>query len=342
MRPAVFFDRDGTLIRERRYLHRPEEVELLPGGARAVRLARRRGYAAVLVTNQSGVGRGKYTPADVDACHARLAELLAAEGTRLDGVYACPHAPDDGCACRKPAPGMLRRAARELSLDLARSVVVGDKRADLEAARAVGAEGRVVTTGHGRAEATQLAAEGVLAPGETATNAWHAVRAAIGETLGTITTAEDAAPEVERAKALGQTVVFANGHFDVLHVGHIRYLQGARALGDLLVVGVNDDASTRALKGEGRPITPAAERLEILAAMDCVDYAFAFSGTDVSKVLLSLKPDIHAKGTDYTEDTVPEKDVVRSYGGRVAITGDPKDHSSSEMIGRMGGGGERA
>lgn len=334
MRPAVFFDRDGTLIREREYLADPDGVELLPGAAAAVRLARRSGYAAVLLTNQSGVGRGRFTVDDVAAVHARLAELLAAEGAVLDGVYLCPHAPppegEVGCECRKPAPGLALRAAEELGLDLARSIVVGDKSADAALARRIGARGLWVATGHGRREA-------VTAQEATPPHAGvlDAVRSALGDGVGKIRTLEDLADELERARRLGQRVVFANGHFDVLHVGHIRYLRGARRLGDVLVVAVNDDASTRALKGPDRPITPVAERLEILEALECVDFLLAFEGRDVSKVLLTLRPDVHAKGTDYTEESVPEKDVVASYGGRVAITGDPKDHSSSEIIARM-------
>ncbi|MFN2453754.1 MAG: adenylyltransferase/cytidyltransferase family protein [Pyrinomonadaceae bacterium] len=127
-------------------------------------------------------------------------------------------------------------------------------------------------------------------------------------------------------------VVLANGCFDVLHVGHIRYLEGARLLGDILIVGINSDAQVRALKGEGRPFVPERERAEIIAAVRAVDYVTIFSEPTVEELLRALRPDVHAKGTDYTEETVPERDVVRSYGGRVAIVGDPKDHSSTEMV----------
>jgi len=129
--------------------------------------------------------------------------------------------------------------------------------------------------------------------------------------------------------------VLANGCFDVLHVGHVRYLEAARALGDLLIVGVNSDEQTRRLKGEGRPLMPQDQRAEIISAIEAVDLVTIFSEPSVEELLLALKPDIHAKGTDYTEDSVPERDVVRSFGGRVAIVGDPKDHSSSEMIEKL-------
>ncbi len=130
-------------------------------------------------------------------------------------------------------------------------------------------------------------------------------------------------------------IVLANGCFDVLHAGHVRYLQGARALGDILVVGVNSDTHVAKLKGEGRPILPQAERAEIVAALQAVDLVTIFDEPTVTELLLAVKPEVHAKGTDYTEETVPERDVVRSYGGRVAIVGDPKDHSTSEIIRRF-------
>ena len=134
------------------------------------------------------------------------------------------------------------------------------------------------------------------------------------------------------ARQQGRRIVFANGCFDVLHVGHVRYLEAAKALGDLLIVGVNSDDQARKLKGGGRPLLPQDHRAEIIASLEAVDLVTIFSEPTVEQLLLALKPDIHAKGTDYTEDSVPERDVVRSYGGRVAIAGDQKDHSSSEII----------
>ena len=143
--------------------------------------------------------------------------------------------------------------------------------------------------------------------------------------------------EVETARAAGARIVLANGCFDVLHVGHIRYLAGARELGDVLVVGINSDDQVVIQKGAGRPILPASERAEIVAALEAVTYVTIFDEPTVEQLLLALKPDIHAKGTDYTTETVPERDVVRSYGGQVAIVGDPKDHSTSEILRRLQG-----
>ena len=140
---------------------------------------------------------------------------------------------------------------------------------------------------------------------------------------------------VAEARKQGELIVLANGCFDVLHVGHIRYLEAAKAMGDLLIVGINSDKQARRLKGDGRPVLSQDHRAEIVAALDAVDFVTIFEEPTVEQLLLALKPDVHAKGTDYTEDSVPERDVVRSYGGRVAIAGDPKDHSSSEMIDKV-------
>ena len=146
---------------------------------------------------------------------------------------------------------------------------------------------------------------------------------------------QDLAVRVEAERTKGATIVLANGCFDVLHVGHTRYLSGARALGDLLVVGVNSDDQVRVQKGPGRPILPAAERAELVASLESVDYVTVFEEPTVEELLMTLKPDVHAKGTDYTEETVPERQVVRSYGGRVAIVGDPKDHSTTSLLTRL-------
>ena len=146
---------------------------------------------------------------------------------------------------------------------------------------------------------------------------------------------DELAHRVAELRETGASIVLANGCFDVLHVGHVRYLQGAKALGDLLIVGVNSDEQVRRLKGAGRPVTSENERAEIVASLECVDLVTIFSEPTVEALLLAIKPDVHAKGTDYTEDTVPERGAVHSYGGRVAIVGDPKEHSTSEMIGRL-------
>jgi len=137
------------------------------------------------------------------------------------------------------------------------------------------------------------------------------------------------------ARREGRTVALANGCFDVLHVGHARYLEGAAAEADLLVVGINADASVRRLKGPGRPVLPQEDRARLVAALRVVDHVVVFEEDDVRALLVALRPDVHCKGTDYTAESVPERDTVRSYGGRVAIVGDPKDHDTRKLIARI-------
>jgi rfaE bifunctional protein nucleotidyltransferase chain/domain len=136
----------------------------------------------------------------------------------------------------------------------------------------------------------------------------------------------------ERLRQEHRRIVFANGCFDILHVGHVRYLEEAKRCGDVLVVGVNSDRAVAALKGEGRPILPEAGRAELVAALESVDYVVIFDGLTAAEILLDLLPDVHCKGTDYSKESVPERDVVKGFGGEVRIVGDPKNHSTRELL----------
>lgn len=153
--------------------------------------------------------------------------------------------------------------------------------------------------------------------------------------MGEVVSAETLKTLVAAEHAAGRTVALANGCFDLLHVGHVRYLDAARREADRLAVAVNDDESVRRLKGEGRPVLDAAARAELVAALRSVDYVVVFSEPNVERLLRLIRPDVHCKGTDYTADTVPERDVAREVGARVAIVGDPKDHSTQALLGRL-------
>jgi D-glycero-beta-D-manno-heptose 1-phosphate adenylyltransferase len=153
--------------------------------------------------------------------------------------------------------------------------------------------------------------------------------------MGEILSREQLAGRVRENRARGLTHAFANGCFDLLHVGHVRYLDAARREADRLIVAVNDDRSMRGLKGPNRPILPEADRAELVAALRAVDYVVIFPEPTVTPLLELLKPEVHCKGTDYTVETVPERDTVRAYGGRIAIVGDPKDHSTRDLLARL-------
>lgn len=154
--------------------------------------------------------------------------------------------------------------------------------------------------------------------------------------MGEVLSVEELAARLAELRRAGRRVAFANGHFDLMHVGHLRYLRAARAEGDALVVAINDDDSVERLKGPGRPIVPAAERAELLAGLVPVDFVVVFAGDTPAPLLARLRPDVHCKGTDYgTPERVPEFEIVRAYGGRTVLVGDPKDHATSDLIARV-------
>jgi rfaE bifunctional protein nucleotidyltransferase chain/domain len=154
--------------------------------------------------------------------------------------------------------------------------------------------------------------------------------------VGEILARDTLVTRLASARAAGRTIAFANGCFDILHVGHVRYLEAAAQEADLLVVAINDDQSVRTLKGGGRPILAADHRAELVAALRSVDFVVIFPEATVTPLLEALHPDVHCKGTDYTVDTVPERETVKAYGGRIAIVGDPKDHSTRDLLARIG------
>ena len=154
----------------------------------------------------------------------------------------------------------------------------------------------------------------------------------MGQALGL----DELASRLRNLRAEGKTVALANGHFDLIHVGHLRYLRAARAEADVLVVALNDDASVERLKGPGRPIVPAAERAELLAALEPVDFVVVFAGDSPGPLIERLRPEVHCKGPDYgSPELVPEYEIVKAYGGRTALVGDPKDHATSELIAKI-------
>ncbi len=356
----MFLDRDGTLIKEKEYLRDPAQLELEQGAAEAVKRLNRCGIPVILVTNQSGIARGYYTDQDFQDVQRALAESLEARDAHLDGVYFCPHHPDGSeeayqreCTCRKPATGMLERASRELGIALKGSYVVGDKLSDMEMAGRAGLVGILVMTGYGRKEwKRSLRSPDAPLPHRAAWDLAEAVHWILqregteehgqgkkGPSSGKGSlkwaSTELLKDILERERREGKTLVLANGIFDLIHAGHVAYLEAAKEMGDVLIVAVNDDASAAALKGPGRPVVSAEERVEILGALACVDHCVVFRERTVDRLLEELRPHIHAKGTDYSEATVPERDTVARYGGRVQIVGPPKVRATTEIISRI-------
>jgi len=337
-RAVALIDRDGTLVEDGDYMSDPAQLVLLPGAAEAVRLLNSERVACVLTTNQSGIGRGYFDEAAYLATHARLVELLAAEGAWLDAAYFCPSAPEANDPRRKPSPGMYEDACRDLEIAGLPVYSIGDKKIDVELGRRAGGRGLLVKTGKGAWESGEVPAgtpmcETAMEAAETllmlllidAKPADSALKLKLRpmHTLGR---------EIALQRAAGKRVVLANGCFDLLHGGHVSYLEGARAQGDKLVLAVNSNRSIRALKGEGRPVLPEPDRLQMLAALECVDYLTLFYDATADRSLRVLKPDVHAKGTDYTSETVPERETARALGVETYIAGAAKENSSRDII----------
>ncbi|MEP7133021.1 MAG: D-glycero-beta-D-manno-heptose 1-phosphate adenylyltransferase [Acidobacteriota bacterium] len=164
---------------------------------------------------------------------------------------------------------------------------------------------------------------------------WGIASGPLGKVSAPILPREELSARIDAHRKAGRRIVFANGAFDLLHAGHVRYLQGAREEGDVLVVAVNSDASVRRAKGAGRPIVPENERAEIVAALRSVDAVILFDEDSPADLIAALRPEVHAKGTDYTPETVPERQVVAAYGGRTVVVGDPKDHATTALLHRI-------
>jgi rfaE bifunctional protein nucleotidyltransferase chain/domain len=347
-RAVALLDRDGTIIEEREYLSDPEGVQLVPGAAHAIRILNQEGVAAVLTTNQSGIPRGFFTEETLRRIHDRMNEVLAAEGVHLDGIYFAPSLPDSGDSRRKPGVGMYQEAARDLGLEGLPVYAIGDRSLDVEFGVACGGKGIRVLTGHQLKEDMPNKLEAMQRDRQrglvfTAENLLHAVHILLADIL------QESIPEDRLLKAKfgdlyniaraireehsrDNRVVLTNGCFDLIHGGHVSYLEGAREMGDKLVVAINSDASMRRIKGKERPIMKEAERVQVLANLRCVDYITIFHDDTADHLLEVLRPDVHAKGTDYRADNVPEGGTAKRLGFKTAIAGAPKENSTKDII----------
>lgn len=349
LQALLLIDRDGCLIAEKEYLSDPAGVELLPRAAEALRLLESEGIARIVCSNQSGVARGFFGIDAVERVHARLGDLLAREGARLDGIYYSPELADavdpswrSNLHRRKPGRGMYEEAVRDHP-ELADLPVyaIGDRMSDIDFGIACGGRSILVQTGYGQKETEAVRAKHPQVPiasGLYQGAAWLLTDLLRRQFPGDATyrrkllAAPDLVPLLRQHQAAGRKVVFANGCFDLLHAGHISFLEDARAAGDVLVLAVNSNASIRRLKGAGRPVLAEASRLQLLAALQAVDYLTVFHEDSADASLEELRPDFHAKGTDYTATNVPEAASSRRLGIKTIITGNPKENSTRDII----------
>ncbi|MCC6547631.1 HAD-IIIA family hydrolase [Candidatus Sumerlaeota bacterium] len=350
-RAVALLDRDGTINEEVNYLYNPDQVKLLPDVAQAIAILNSEDVAVVITTNQSGIGRGMFDEAALSAVNEKLLGDLNAGGARIDAIYFCPALPDAGDPRRKPSRGMYDDAVRDLGLAGLPVYSIGDRTLDVEFGVRCSGKGIRVLTGHQLKEDLPLDIRMLHDQRErklifTTENLLQAVHVLLAD-LDAECVKNDStfhkkfadlyatAQSIAEERAQGNRVVLANGCFDLLHGGHASYLADARALGDRLVVAINSNASVRRLKGNGRPILSESDRLQLLAAIRYVDYLTVFHEDSADRVLEVLRPDIHAKGTDYRSDNVPELETTRRLGIETRIAGNPKENSSRDIIGTI-------
>jgi rfaE bifunctional protein nucleotidyltransferase chain/domain len=343
----VFIDKDGTLVSDVPYNVDVARIELSAGAGEALALLQQAGYALVVVSNQSGVARGLFAETALRTVEEHIRTLLSEAHVSIDAFYWCTHGPNDRCACRKPAPGMLRQAEKELRLDLDRSWIIGDILNDVEAGHRAGCRSILLDAGNetewmsGPGRDPEYIASTLIDAAE------QIIRERLHEFVGCLATPtwttklsfdrERLAKRLADRQQSGERIVLTNGCFDILHAGHVRYLAAARALGDALVVGLNSDEGVRRLKGEGRPLNRLLDRAEVLAALSSVDHVVPFEDETASELVRFLRPDVYAKGGDYTAQTLPEAREVEHYGGAVRIMPLVAERSTSAMIARIRG-----
>lgn len=320
MNRAVFLDRDGVIVRDSGYVYRLEDLELLDGAADAIKRFNSAGFLVIVVSNQSGVARGYFKEEDVEKFNMEMARQLEQKGAGVNGIYFCPHHPDGKasgydkvCDCRKPASGMLIKAAKEYDIDLKSSWMIGDMEKDINAGKGAGCRTILIeknTAGLGKAAETVLDMDKL--------KVWDGIK-------------EIAA----HARKNNKKIVFTNGCFDILHAGHIHYLRQAKELGDLLIIGLNSDRSVKKIKGSGRPVNSELDRAYVLAGLECVDRIVIFDEDTPIRLLEEIKPAIHVKGGDWKDKKIPEQGTVEKNGGRVVFIEFLAGHSTTKLIERM-------
>ena len=340
MKKAIFLDRDGTLVEDKGFVHKLEDFKLLDNVVDGLSLLSNR-YKLFIITNQSGIGRGVYNVEDFEKFNERLLDELSKGGIKIGKVYFCPHKPEDNCECRKPKPKFLFEAKQDFGIDLENSYVVGDRPADTEMGNNAGCNTIHVLTGNGlefidKVESDYIAKDLLDASQWIIEKEKNSLFGAENFfPISKIKNMDDIEKTVINLKNQNKTIVTTNGVFDILHIGHIRYLQKAKGLGDILIVAVNSDASVKKIKGPKRPINSENDRAEALAALGCVDYAIIFGEVNPINILSIIKPDIHVKGGDYKINEIIEKEVVEKNNGKVILMKLEEGYSTTALIGRI-------
>ena len=335
MKRAVFLDRDGTIIEDTYYLHDPEKIIVLPYAVKALKKLQNFGFSLVIISNQSGIGRGYFKEKTLTTVNKRLLSMLKHSGINIDGIYYSPYYKESkiakyrkGVNFRKPNPGMLLQAAKDLNIELTASYIVGDKESDIGAGVNAGLKSNILIKGKYKYEKKEFV------PDKIAENLDKATDWIIGqETQSRIITNKKKLKEiVQQLKKSEKRIVTTNGVFDILHIGHIRYLKECKKYGDILVIGLNSDQSAKINKGKTRPVINQFARAEMLINLKPVDYVYIFNEKDPREFLKIVKTDVHIKAADYTMNQIIEKRTVEKNEGKVILAKVIKGYSTTDII----------
>lgn len=335
---AILLDRDNTLNYDPGYLNDAAKVRLLDGVVQGLSLLKAFDYKFFILTNQAGVAKGKITYDQLNAVNARLLTLLEEQGLHIERMYICPHRDEDNCECRKPGDGLVKQLLADYNIDTSYSYLAGDRYRDISPGMHHGIKGILIPSPETQAgnvapsnmvyRATDMnEAAGYILENEF--NIFHQKK------YFSSYTEPGFVEKLGQFKDSSQTIVFTNGCFDLLHPGHLQYLWQARQLGDRLIVGVNDDASVKRLKGQDRPVNSLESRLLTLANLPYVDVAAGFGEDTPIEMLKQVKPGIHVKGGDYIATELPEYELVKQNGGEVIILPFRQGFSTTLLIKKM-------
>ena len=337
MDKIIFLDRDNTLNVDNGYTHKIEDFKLIDGTIKGLKILKKEGYKFVIITNQSGISRGYYRKEDTERFNQKLMETLSKEGIKVNNIFYCPHQSRDDCLCRKPKLGMLKDFLEKNEFSLNKSYVIGDKLSDVKFAINLGVIPIMITT-------TPLEDKKII----TAKNLLEAAEIIQNKSQDNVTPLKnnydcshlnpkiisraELRPLVRKLKNQNKKIVTTNGSYDVLHIGHIRTLKEAKKQGDVLIVGINSDCSIKKYKSPFRPINKEKNRLEFMAALDCVDYVFLFDETDPRPFLKEVKSDVHCNGEEYGEDCI-EAPIIKENNGRIHLM--KRYFSTTELINKI-------
>ncbi len=334
MNRAIFLDRDGTINVDYHYINDPAQIKLIPGVVKGLKKLQEAGFLLIVVSNQSGVGRGYFSEEKLKRINHRLKKLLKEKGVILTAIYYAPyypHAKDpkyrEGEYFRKPNPGMLIQASKDYNIYIPSSYIIGDKESDIGAGINAGVKATILLS----KKKPQLEK---YIPDIIVKNIPSAAEWILKKEQKILIGEENLKKIVGELKQKKKKIVTTNGVFDILHIGHKRYLEKAKQKGDILIVAINSDSSARKLgKGEGRPVVNQFLRAEMVSALECVDYVYIFYEEDPRRFLEIVKPDIHVKGGDYSSpEELIEYNTVTKNNGRVEIIPLVKGFSTTNLI----------